>query len=99
MADDETDWNAYLAERLAMQRAERAEKLAAAREAAPADKEPFDVAAYRALYERRNSIDIDRSTPWETLLAEAEYDYYVTYSHHMTLDAFLQHQIWLQGWG
>lgn len=96
---EKKDWNRIFAERKAQRDAERAETLSRARaDAALTDKEPFDAGRFRKLYAKLNPDDVDRHTPWETLLAEAEYDYYVTNKDKMTLEAFIKHLRWLEGW-
>lgn len=93
------DWNAVFARRKAARDAERAQSLALARAAAPPEKEPFDPRTFRRLYARLNPDDVDRNTPWETLIRESEYDYYVARPELMTLKALVEHLKWAQGWG
>lgn len=95
-----TDWNALFAHRYAAQKVRRAQALAAAKaNARDTDKEGFDRDRFRALYSRVNADAVDQYTPWETLLAEAEYDYYVGSHGKTTLEAYVLHQRWLDGWG
>jgi hypothetical protein len=42
---------------------------------------------------------VSEHTAWESLLNEAEYDYYVSFPDKMTLEEFIKHQKWLDGWG
>lgn len=96
----EKDWNAIFAERKAKQDNEHSQALSNAKLlAANTDKEPFDVDRFKKLYIKLNSDDIDKFTPWETLLKEAEYDYYVTQADKMSLEEFVKYLRWLQGWG
>jgi hypothetical protein len=95
-----TDWNAIFAERKAERDLDRSKKLSKAKDAAAqTDKEPFDTDRFKEVYTRLNSDDVDEFTPWETLVKEAEYDYYVTQADKMKLEDFVTHLKWLQGWG
>ena len=97
---DAKDWNAIFAERKALRDSERARTLSEAKAAAArTDKEPFDATTFKALYARLNPDDANALTPWKTLLEEAEYDYYVTQTDKMSLEDFVKHLKWLEGWG
>jgi hypothetical protein len=97
-SEEKKDWNALFAERKAAQDAEKASALAQAKTAAEGTaKEPFDADRFREIYARLNTTD--QYTAWETLLSEAEYDYYVSFSDKMSLQEFIEHQKWLDGWG
>ncbi len=94
------NWNEIFAERKALQDSERSQTLSKAKAAAAqTDKEPFKARRFKKLYARLNPDDVNKFTPWKTLLAEAEYDYYVTQKDKMNLEEFVQHLKWLQGWG
>lgn len=94
------DWNAIFAERKAARDRERARRLAAARDsAARTGKEPFDGERFRELYVRLRPDDVEAHAVWETLVREAEYDYYVQHPEIMTLEALIEHMKWLEGWG
>ena len=95
---EEKDWNAIFAERLALQQLERAENLKKAKEAAKnTGKEPFNRDKFISLYIKYNKDDINELTPWETILKESEYDYYVTTKNKMTLEEYIKYQLWLDG--
>lgn len=97
---EKKDWNAIFAERKAVRDLERSQTLSKAKAAAAGTKkEPFDADRFRKVYIRLNSDDVDEFTPWETLIKEAEYDYYVTQADKMGLEEFVTHLKWLQGWG
>ncbi|MDP6289820.1 MAG: hypothetical protein QF586_06325 [Arenicellales bacterium] len=79
MASEEKDWNAIFAERKAEHDATRAKELAEAKTAAEGtDKEPFNREQFQTLYSSLNPDDVSQHTVWESLLNEAEYDYYVS---------------------
>ncbi len=100
MASEEKDWNAIFAERKAEHDATRAKELAEAKTAAEGtDKEPFNREQFQTLYSSLNPDDVSQHTVWESLLNEAEYDYYVSFPDKMTLEEFIKHQKWLDGWG
>ena len=97
---DQKDWNKIFAEQKAARNVERAQVLNKAKaEAAGTDKESFSARRFKELYAQLNPDDVDKHTPWKTLLQEAEYDYYVSQSDHRTLEEFVKHKKWLQGWG
>lgn len=92
--------NALLAHRKAEQDAKRAKRLTAAKNAAKAtDKEPFSKARFKEIYTRLHPENIDRHTPWETLIAESEYNYYVTFAQKTSLVDFAIHMRYLGGLG
>ncbi len=94
------DWNAIFDEMMAARDLERSQTLSKAKAAAAyTDKEPFDADRFRALYIRLNSECVSQFTAWETLLKESEYDYYVTQTDKMSLEEFVIHLGWLEGWG
>ena len=100
MPSDKRDWNVVFASRKRTQDAQRTAELAVAREAAQATgKEPFDPARFRELYAQINADDIDAYTPWDTILKESEYLYYVTFAELMTLIDLIEHMRHLDGWG
>jgi len=97
---NEKDWNKIFAERKAARDVERSQILSNAKaKAAGTNKEPFSVGKFKKLYIQLNPDDVDKHSPWNTLLQEAEYDYYVTQSDKTTLEDFVKHMKWLQGWG
>ena len=94
------DWNAIFAEEMAARDLERTQELSNAKEAAAnTGKEPFNARRFKKLYKRLNSDDVDKYTPWETLLKESEYDYYVVQKDKMNLEEYVKYLKWLQGWG
>jgi hypothetical protein len=94
------DWNKIFAEQLAARNLERAQRLAEAKTAAKGtDKEPFSARKFKKLYEKLNPDDVDKFTPWDTLIEESEYDYYVTNADKLSLEEFVKHLKWLQGFG
>ena len=96
----EKDWNAFFAEQKAARDLERAQRLSEAKAAAAhTDKEPFNARRFKKLYKRLNPDDVDRFTPWETLLEESEYDYYVTQKDKNNLEEYVKYLRWLQGFG
>ena len=100
MTSDKRDWNAVFTARKRAQDMHRVEELSVAREAAQATgKEPFDPARFRELYAQINADDIDAYTPWDTILKESEYLYYVTFAELMTLADLIEHMRHLDGWG
>lgn len=97
-SEGKKDWNAIFSEQKAAADAVKAQELAdAIARAQGTSKEPFDVDRFREIYARLNTTD--QYTAWETLLSEAEYDYYVSFSDKMSLQEFIEHQKWLDGWG
>jgi hypothetical protein len=97
---DEKDWNEILAERLAAQDRERADKLRKAKFAAWfTTKERFKVRKFKRLYKRLNPEEVDDLTPWETLIKESEYDYYVVKKDIKRLEKYVRHLLWLDGFG
>jgi hypothetical protein len=97
---DEKDWNKILAERLAAQDLERAEELRKAKSAAWfTGKERFKVRKFKKLYERLNPEEVDELTPWETLIKESEYDYYIVKKDIKKLEEYVKHLMWLDGFG
>ncbi len=99
MSEDKNDWNANFAERKAAADKAKAKKLVEAKEAAAGtEKEPFEQARFKKLYITLNPSDVDQYTAWESLLKEAEYDYYVRSPDKMTLKEYIQYQTWLDGW-
>ncbi|MBW2733935.1 MAG: hypothetical protein JRH20_16225 [Deltaproteobacteria bacterium] len=96
----EKDWNEIFAQRKKERDLERSQTLSEAKAAAArTEKEPFNARRFKKLYARLNSDDVNELTPWETLLREAEYDYYVTETDKMSLEEFVKHLKWLEGWG
>ncbi len=97
---EKQDWNKYFAEQKAAQDIERSEKLSTAKAAAAhTDKEPFKARKFKQLYTRLNPDDVDKHTPWDTLIRESEYDYYVTNADKISLEEFVKQLKWLQGFG
>lgn len=95
---EKEDWNKIFAERKAAQDLERAEKLRKAKSAARfTRKERFKVRKFKNLYMRLNPDDVDELTPWETLIKESEYDYYVNQKDFKNLEEYVKHLIWLDG--
>jgi hypothetical protein len=100
MSEDKKDWNAIFAEEYAAHKGTRAQELAEAKQAAAdSGKEPFDHARFRELYEKLRADDVTQYTPWDTLLEESERDYYVGFPDQKTLEEFIRHQDWLDGFG
>ncbi len=100
MSEDKKDWNAIFAADYAAQKETKAQELAEARKAAARSrKEPFDRARFRELYIKLRPDDVTKYTPWETLFEESEFDYYVRFPDQMTLEEFIRHQDWLDGFG
>jgi len=90
--------NVLFAQRKAELNARRAKRLAAAKVAAhESDKEPFTEARFREIYARLNPEHICQYTPWEMIIAESEYNYYVTFSQKMTMVEFAIHMRYLGG--
>jgi len=99
MSEDKKDWNAIFAERKAASDNARAQKLAEAKKAAEGtEKESFDRRRFKKLYKSLRPDDVDKHTVWKNLLIESEYDYYVGCPDKKTLEEFIQHQNWLDGW-
>jgi hypothetical protein len=100
MSEQEKDWNDIFAERKSVSDASRAKGLAEAKAAAEGtDKEIFDREQFQVLYSSLNPDDVHQHTVWENFLSEAEYDYYVRFPDQLTLEEFIKHQKWLDGWG
>ena len=94
------DWNKIFGERKAAQDLERAEKLRKAKSAAWfTTKERFKVRKFKKLYIRLNPEEVDGLTPWETLIKESEYDYYVVQKDMKKLEDYVKHLVWLDGFG
>ena len=92
--------NAIFAQRKADVDARKARKLAAAKIAAQAsDKEPFSVTRFQEIYARLNPETMNSSKPWETIIAESEYNYYVTFSNKTTMLDFAIYMRYLGSWG
>ena len=90
--------NVLFAQRKAELNARRVQRLTAAKMAADeSDKEPFAEARFREIYARLNPEHIDQYTPWDTIIAESEYSYYVTFSQKMTMVEFAIHMRYLGG--
>ena len=88
----EKDWNLYFAEQMAIRNKERAKKLEEGKTAAKnTKKEPFDEVRFKALYKEIYPDDVDKHTPWDTLIKEAEYDYYVSNKDKMTMKDLILH--------
>jgi hypothetical protein len=97
---EEKNWNAVFAQRMEEHKQLRQQKLNQARTAAKnTGKEPFCQQKFKELYIRLNADSVDKFTPWDTLIKESEYDYYVTNPDLMTLEALVKHLQWLEGWG
>ncbi|MFH1811747.1 MAG: hypothetical protein ABIJ09_23610 [Pseudomonadota bacterium] len=97
---EKKDWNLIFAARKAEHDRQRGERLSKARAAAlGTGKEPFSAHRFRQLYAQLNPDDVDEHTPWETVVQEAEYSYYVTNPDVTTLKELVAHNKWLQGWG
>jgi hypothetical protein len=95
---EEKDWNAWFAEQMAKRDRERAEKLNKAKaDAAGTAKEPFNAAAVKALFIRLDTYGVDENTNWETLLQEAEYEYYVAHPEILSLEEYVEHSLWEDG--
>jgi SAM-dependent methyltransferase len=77
------------------QRQERLEKAKAA--LGGQNKEPFHAESFKSLYRALNPEEKEEYIPWETLLKEAEYDYYVSYPDKLTLRALIKHMQYLDG--
>jgi hypothetical protein len=89
-----------LKDRIAEKNASQAVELAAAKKAAEGTgKEVFDPDRFRAVYKKLNAMDVGPYTPWDTLIRESEYDYYVSYKDKMTLEELVEHIKYIQGFG
>jgi hypothetical protein len=87
---------AQLKAQIARRDAGKAAALAEAKAAAAGtDKEPFDADMFREIYQRLNPYD--KYIPWDTLLKEAEHDYYVKAKDKKTLEDFVKYMNWLDG--
>lgn len=96
----EKDWNAIFSERKAARDNERSQTLIKAKLAeSQTEKEPFNARKFKKIYTRINSDDVDELTVWDTLIKEADYDYYVAYKDKMDMEELVKHIKWLQGWG
>ncbi len=99
MSEEKKDWNAMFAEEYSEQQQARAKRLAEAKATAEGTKkEPFNERLFRSLYKKLRPDDVDKYTVWKTVLKESEYEYYVTYPDQMTLEEYIRHQDWLDGW-
>lgn len=99
MSEEKTDWNAEFKERMAEHLKAKAERLAKAKEAAKGTgKEPYSRRRFKQLYIKLRPHDVDKYTPWETLLEESEYEYYVMYPDHKTLEQYIKYQDWVDGY-
>jgi hypothetical protein len=97
---DKKDWNTYFAKLKAERDLERSHKLSNAKAAAAhTDKEPWSARRFTKLYKRLNPSDVDKLTPWKTLIEESEYDYYVAQTDITNLEEYVKHLKWLQGFG
>jgi hypothetical protein len=95
---EERDWNAYFAEQMAARERERAEKLRKAKAAAAnTSKEPFDAKKFREIYTRLDTYGVDQYTPWDTLIEESEYEYYVNHTDILKLEELVKHLLWQDG--
>lgn len=95
---EKKDWNAEFAERKAVRDRERTEKLSKAKAAAAATtKEPFDATKLKEIYTRLDTYGVDEHTPWETLIKESEYEYYVNKPGILTLEELVKHLLWQDG--
>ncbi len=95
---EEKDWNAWFAEQKAERDRERAEKLRNAKAAAAnTEKEPFDADRVKELFIQLDTYGVDKYTPWETLLQEAEYEYYVAHPEILSLEEYVEHSLWEDG--
>jgi len=95
---EEKDWNAWFAELKDDRDSERADKLSNAKAAAAGTKkEPFNAKKFREIYTKLDDYGVDENTPWETLLEESEYDYYVNNPDILSLEEFVKHLIWQDG--
>ena len=95
---EEKDGNKIFAEQMAARSIERAEKLRKAKSAAWfTRKERFNVRKFKRLYMRLNPEEVDELTPWETLIKESEYDYYVIQKDIKKLKEYVEHLVWLDG--
>jgi len=97
---EEKDWNEIFAERKAAQDLERAAKLRKAKFAVWfTTKERFKVGKFKKLYKRLNPEEVDELSPWETLIKESEYDYYVVQKDIRRLRDYVKHLVMLDGYG
>ena len=77
---------------------ERAERLREAKAAAVnTSKEPFDAEKVKELFTRLDTYGVDENTPWDTLLKESEYEYYVNKPDIMSLEEYVEYSLWLDG--
>jgi len=96
---DTKDWNKIFAERMAERDLERSEKLSKAKAAARFTlKERFKEGKFKKLYARLCPDDVDDFTPWETLIRESEYDYYVVQKDIKSLEEYVKHLLWQDGY-
>lgn len=94
----EKDWNAWFREQMAIRNEERAKKLEEGKAAAKnTAKEPFDEVRFKELYKKLCPDDVNQDTPWDTLIKEAEYDYYVSNKDKMTMKELILYMDWLDG--
>ena len=100
MTTSDDDHNERFAQLKAAHDTQRAIRLAQAKvDAQRLDKEPFDEARFRELYQQVNADEIDQYTPWDTIIRESEYEYYVTFTEKMTMLDFIKYMRYLDGWG
>jgi hypothetical protein len=95
---EKKDWNVWFAEQKVARDRERAEKLREAKAAAAGtNKEPFNARKFRKIYTKLDTYGVDKNTPWETLLKESEYDYYVNHADILSLEELVKHLLWQDG--
>lgn len=97
---DQKDWNAIFTQRMSKRNQQRSEKLNQAKAAAKkTSKESFNEKKFKKLYIKLNPYDVDEHTPWDTLLKESEYEYYVSHTEITNMKTYIEHLKWEQGWG
>jgi hypothetical protein len=100
MSEENKDWNALFKERYAAQQRDKAQRLKEAKAAAAGtSKEPFNARKFKKLYIKLNGYGLDEHTPWETIIKESEYNYYVLHKDIVTLEALVKHIAWMEGYG
>jgi hypothetical protein len=83
---------------MAAQNRERAEKLSEAKAAAAnTKKEPFNAEKVKVLFIRLDTYGVDENTCWDSLLQEAEYEYYVRHPDILSLEQYVEHSLWQDG--